>query len=96
MIDGFYRLGIHISDVAHFIKRDDPIDGEAALRGSSIYTPDQKIPMLPPSLAEGLCSLRADELRPAISVLVKLTPSAEIMDYDVVASWIKVKRQLLL
>jgi exoribonuclease-2 len=94
MIDGFYRLGIHISDVAHFIKRDDPIDGEAALRGSSIYTPDQKIPMLPPSLAEGLCSLRADELRPAISVLVKLTPSAEIMDYDVVASWIKVKRQL--
>jgi len=94
MIDGFYRLGIHISDVAHFIKRDDPIDREAALRGSSIYTPDQKIPMLPPSLAEGLCSLRADELRPAISILVKLTPSAEIMDYDVVASWIKVKRQL--
>jgi len=94
MIDGFYRLGIHISDVAHFIKRDDPIDCEAALRGSSIYTPDQKIPMLPPSLAEGLCSLRADELRPAISILVKLTPSAEIMDYDVVASWIKVKRQL--
>ena len=94
MIDGVYRLGVHISDVAHFIKRDDPIDCEASARGSSIYTPDQKIPMLPPSLAEGLCSLRADELRPAISVLVRLTPSAEIMGYDIVASWIKVKRQL--
>ncbi|MEK6196139.1 MAG: ribonuclease catalytic domain-containing protein, partial [Deltaproteobacteria bacterium] len=94
MIDGHYRLGIHISDVAHFIKKDDAIDREASVRGSSIYTPDQKIPMLPPSLAEGLCSLRADELRPAISILVKLTPSAEIMDYEVVASWIKVKRQL--
>ncbi|RLB99634.1 MAG: exoribonuclease II [Deltaproteobacteria bacterium] len=94
MIDGYYRLGIHISDVAHFIKKDDPIDREASVRGSSIYTPDQKIPMLPPSMAEGLCSLRADELRPAISTLVKLTPSAEIMDYEVVASWIKVKRQL--
>jgi len=94
MIDGHYRLGIHISDVAHFIKKEDPIDREASVRGSSIYTPDQKIPMLPPSLAEGLCSLKADELRPAISILVKLTPSAEIMDYDIVASWIKVKRQL--
>lgn len=94
MIDGLYRLGIHISDVAHFIKKDDAIDGEASVRGSSIYTPDQKIPMLPPSLAEGLCSLRADELRPAISVLVKLTPAADILDYDIVASWIKVKRQL--
>ncbi|MBW2635750.1 MAG: RNB domain-containing ribonuclease, partial [Deltaproteobacteria bacterium] len=50
--------------------------------------------MLPPSLAEGLCSLMAGELRPAISILVKLMPSAEIMDYEVVASWIKVKRQL--
>ena len=94
MVDGFYRLGIHISDVAHFVKKDDPIDREASARGSSIYTPDRKIPMLPPSLAEGLCSLRAEELRPAISILVKLAPSAEIMDYEVVASWIKVKRQL--
>ena len=94
MIDGLYRLGIHISDVAHFVEKDDAIDGEAAVRGSSIYTPDQKIPMLPPSLAEGLCSLRADELRPAISVLIKLTPAADILDYDIVASWIKVKRQL--
>ena len=50
--------------------------------------------MLPPSLAEGLCSLRADELRPAISVLVKLSPTAEILDFEVVASLIKVKRQL--
>ncbi|MCG6909543.1 MAG: RNB domain-containing ribonuclease [Deltaproteobacteria bacterium] len=93
-IDGHYRLGIHISDVAHFIKKDDAIDREACNRASSIYTPDQKIPMLPTPLAEGLCSLRADEIRPAISVLVKLTPSAEIMDYDVVASLIKVKKQL--
>ncbi|RLB96855.1 MAG: exoribonuclease II [Deltaproteobacteria bacterium] len=94
MIDGHYRLGIHISDVAHFIKKNDAIDREALVRASSIYTPDQKVPMLPPSLAEGLCSLRAGELRPAISILVKLTPSAEIMGYEVVASWIKVKRQL--
>jgi len=94
MVDGHYRLGIHISDVAHFIEPGDPIDREARVRASSIYTPDQKIPMLPPSMAEGLCSLKADALRPAISVLVKVTPSAEIMDYEIVASLIKVDRQL--
>jgi len=94
MIDGYYRLGIHISDVAHFIDSGDAIDREARIRASSIYTPDKKIPMLPPSLAEGLCSLKADALSPAISVLIKLTPSAEIMDYEIVASLIKVDRQL--
>jgi exoribonuclease-2 len=38
--------------------------------------------------------LRADALRPAVSILVKLTPSAEIMDFEIVASLIKVDRQL--
>ena len=89
-----YRLGIHISDVGHYIKRDGDIDGEAHRRASSIYTPDQKIPMIPPSLAEGLCSLKSGEMRPAISVFVHLNASTEILDFDIVASLIQVKRQL--
>jgi exoribonuclease-2 len=89
-----YHLGVHISDVAHYIKRDGVIDVEAHRRASSIYTPDQKIPMVPPSLAEGLCSLKSGEMRPAISVLIHLDASAEILDFDIVASLIQVKRQL--
>ncbi len=90
----YYRLGVHISDVGHYIKRDGVIDVEAHRRASSIYTPDQKIPMIPPSLAEGLCSLKSGEMRPAISVLIRLDASAEILDFDIVASLIQVKRQL--
>jgi exoribonuclease-2 len=89
-----YRLGIHIVDVGHFVKKGDIIDQEALSRGSSIYMPDQKIPMLPPSLAEDLCSLKAGQLRPAISILVNLDGSYEINDYEITPSLIKVEQQL--
>ena len=89
-----YRLGIHIVDVGHFVGKDDRIDQDALARGSSIYMPDQKISMLPADLAEGLCSLKAGELRPAISTMVNLSPSKEIIDYEILPSLIKVKQQL--
>ncbi len=89
-----YHLGVHIADVAHFIKKGDCIDREALSRGSSIYMPDLKIPMLPPSLAEDLCSLKAGDLRPCISIMANLKPSAEIIDYEIVPSLIRVKHQM--
>ena len=89
-----YRLGIHIVDVGHFVRKGNSIDLEALARGSSIYMPDQKISMLPAALAEGLCSLRAGELRPAISTMVNLSPSKEIIDYEIFPSVINVKHQL--
>ncbi|MGD9043137.1 MAG: RNB domain-containing ribonuclease [Desulfobacterales bacterium] len=92
--DGSFRLGVHIIDVGHFIQKGDIIDQEALARGSSIYMPDQKISMLPSALAEGLCSLRAGELRPAISLMIDLSPLLEIMDYEILPSLIKVKHQL--
>ena len=89
-----YRLGIHISDVGHFIKKKDIIDQEALVRGSSIYMLDRKIPMIPACLAEDLCSLKAGELRPAISVMVKLSRFFEIIDFEIIPSLVRVKQQL--
>lgn len=88
-----YRLGIHIADVAHFIKKSDPIDQQAMERASSIYMPDDKIPMIPPQLAEGLCSLKAGQLRPAISVMARLSSNFDLIDYKVVPSLVKVEHQ---
>lgn len=87
-------VGVHISDVGSFIKRGDPIDHEAFTRASSIYMPDQKIPMLPSSLSEGLCSLKAGEVRPAISIMINLNGSSDILDYEIVPSLVRVKDQL--
>jgi len=89
-----YRLGIHIIDVGHFVKKNDIIDQEAFMRGSSIYMPDSKIPMLPPQLSEGLCSLKAGEIQPAISIMTNLSRSADIIDYEIFPSLIKVKEHL--
>jgi exoribonuclease II len=86
-------LGIHIVDVAHFVHKGGPVDREAQGRGSSIYMADQKIPMLPPCLAEGLCSLKAGEIRPAISTLIDLTPELDILRYRLFPSRVQVKEQ---
>jgi exoribonuclease-2 len=88
-----YLIGVHIVDVAHHVAKGDPVDEEALRRGSSIYMPDQKIPMLPPVMAEGLCSLKAGELRPAISTLIKVNPVGDILAYDVLASVVRIRHQ---
>jgi exoribonuclease-2 len=56
--------------------------------------PDDKIPMLPPNLSEGLCSLKEQEPRPGISTIVRLNRFFEMIDYEVVASIIQVHHQM--
>ncbi len=88
------RLGIHIADVGYYVKKNDPVDCAALERGSSIYMPDSKISMLPAPLAEDLCSLKAGEYRPAISILIRLSNTFEIKGYEILPSWIRVMHQL--
>ncbi len=89
-----YRLGIHIIDVAAYIKSGDPIDIAARYRASSIYMPDDKLPMIPPSLSEDLCSLKEGQIRPGISTLVQMNRFFEILDFKIVPSIIKVHKQM--
>jgi exoribonuclease-2 len=88
-----YLIGVHIVDVAHYVPKGSRIDQEALSRGSSIYMPDHRIPMLPPILAEGVCSLKAGETRPAISTFIKVSPFGAIQSYDICASIIRVQHQ---
>ncbi len=90
---GFFRLGIHIADVGAYIPKGDLVDMELMERGTSIYMPDMRIPMLPPVLAENVCSLKSGEIRPAISIFVKTNIYADIFESEIVPSFVQVKNQ---
>ena len=54
-----WRLGIHISDVSTVVQPGAPLDQEAWERGTSIYLPERRLPMLPEEISEDLLSLLA-------------------------------------
>ena len=92
--DGNYLVGIHISDVAHYVRPGDALFQEAMQRGTSIYFPEGQIPMLPRHLSQGVCSLIQGEVRAAFSHMILLSPEAEVLRVRIFPSLIKVKRRL--
>ena len=50
--------------------------------------------MIPPSLSENLCSLKAGQDCPAVSIMTRISRSGEIIDYEIFPSIVQVKRQL--
>ncbi|HET97796.1 MAG TPA: RNB domain-containing ribonuclease [Desulfurivibrio alkaliphilus] len=89
-----FRVGIHIADVAHFVKPGSALFAAAVERVTSLYFPEGQIPMLPPRLSEDLCSLVVGKVRPTMSFLVTLTPAGDIVDSRIVAGVVEVKRRL--
>jgi ribonuclease R len=86
--DGWH-LQVHIADVAHYVRRDSPLDREARLRGTSVYFPDRAVPMLPEKLSSGICSLNPQEDRLVMSVLLELDHQGEIKDAEFTAGVIR-------
>lgn len=58
-----------IADVSHFVDSANPMDAEAASRGTTVYLVDKRIDMLPALLGTNLCSLRPFVERLAFSVI---------------------------
>ena len=77
-----YFAGIHIADVAHYVKENSKLDIEARRRGTSVYLVNKRINMLPSTLSEYLCSLQANEDRFCFSVMFFITESGEIITSD--------------
>jgi exoribonuclease-2 len=92
--DDGWVLGVHIADVSSVIQPGTLLDQEALLRATSVYMPDSRIPMLPEILSEEGLSLRQDEIRPAFSLLVHLTPDAQVLDFEFLPSLVRVRRQM--
>jgi exoribonuclease II len=89
-----WRLGVHITDVASYLQPRDLLDLSALERGTSLYLPERRIPMLPETLSENTLSLLAHEPRLAVSFLVNLSSDGKINDFSIVPSLIRVHQRL--
>ena len=86
-----YRLGVHIADVSHFVGENSILDKEAFQRGTSIYFPDAVIPMLPFQLSNEICSLKPNEKRLTVSLLIDFDSQGMVMGRKIFNSIIQSK-----
>ncbi len=85
-----WRLYIHITDVAATIPQGSALDAFAAQRGTTIYLPEERIPLFPPQLSEDLLSLKAKEIRPAITFFADFDANLDLTDQGIFRSLIRV------
>ncbi len=76
---GDLRVGVHIADVSHYVRPGTALDREARRRGNSTYLVGTVIPMLPPVLSNGLCSLVEDADRLTKSVVLTYTSRGRLV-----------------
>jgi len=92
--DGVSTLWVAIADVAHYVQKDTRLDNSARSRATSVYLPHTVLPMLPPRLADNLCSLREDVDRLAMVVAMELNADGEIVDSKAYEAVIRVTQNL--
>ncbi|NJP40425.1 ribonuclease R [Oscillospiraceae bacterium HV4-5-C5C] len=89
MNNGSFRLWVHIADVTHYVKEDAALDREALLRGNSVYLVDRVLPMLPPRLSNGICSLNPAKDRLTLTCEMTVSAEGELGGGDVYESVIR-------
>jgi len=95
MKNGDYKLGVHIADVTHYVKKGTELDKEALDRGTSVYLVDRVIPMLPSKLSNGVCSLNSNIDRLTLSVIMIINEKGEVKSHEIVESVINIDKRMI-
>lgn len=80
--NGHFALQVHIADVSHYVRPGSAIDGEARLRGTSVYFPDRAVPMLPFELSTNICSLVPHADRLVLSALIEIDRQGQPVGFE--------------
>ena len=89
-----WELAVHIADVSHYVAPGSALDAEAQRRGNSTYLPDRVLPMLPPALCDGICSLRQGEDRLTLLCLMRLNRQGKLIRSELREAVIRSRRRL--
>ena len=77
-----YTLYVAIADVSYYVRPGTALDQEAINRATSVYFPEQVIPMLPEALSNGLCSLNPDVDRLCMVAQMSLDLTGQVQSYQ--------------
>ncbi|MDX1667098.1 MAG: ribonuclease R, partial [Saprospiraceae bacterium] len=77
---GECEIGIHIADVAYYVRPGSALDEEAFERSTSVYLVDRVLPMLPERLSNELCSLRPNEDKLTFSAVFRFDKNGKVID----------------
>ncbi len=89
-----WELAVHIADVSHYVRPGSALDREAEKRGNSTYLPDRVLPMLPPRLCDGICSLREGEDRLTRLCLMQINRQGKVFKAEFRNAVIRSRRRL--
>ncbi len=74
-----WTVAVHIADVSHYVKPRTSLDKEASERGNSTYLVDRVLPMLPPELSNGICSLKPHVNRLTKCAVIQISSHGKIL-----------------
>lgn len=84
-----YVLSVHIADVSYYVEERTALDRLCFCRGNSVYFVDKVIPMLPPELSNGSCSLHPGEDKATITCKMTLSKEGKLLFTEIFPSVIR-------